>query len=83
MALLRTLDEVVAVVRAVELERTRQATDAGSRTLVGLAGASGSGKSTVGEALVARLNAGASWWWRATTCCTARAAGPKPGRCST
>ncbi|WP_158250268.1 MULTISPECIES: hypothetical protein [unclassified Cryobacterium] len=42
MALLRSLDEVVAVVRAVELERTRQATDAGSRTLVGLAGAPGS-----------------------------------------
>ncbi|TFD26875.1 nucleoside/nucleotide kinase family protein [Cryobacterium cryoconiti] len=53
MAVLRTLDEVVAVVRAVE-HRVR-ATDAGPRTLVGLAGAPGSGKSTVGEALVARL----------------------------
>lgn len=58
MALLRTLDEVVAAVLVVDRERTRRATDAGTRTLVGLAGAPGSGKSTVGEALVARLNAG-------------------------
>ncbi|TFC93733.1 nucleoside/nucleotide kinase family protein [Cryobacterium sinapicolor] len=58
MALLRTLDEVALAVRAAETRRGR-ATDAGPRTLVGLAGAPGSGKSTVGEALVARLNAGA------------------------
>ncbi|HSP51491.1 MAG TPA: nucleoside/nucleotide kinase family protein [Cryobacterium sp.] len=56
MALLRTLDEVVEAVRAVEVGRSRRATDAGTRTLVGLAGAPGSGKSTLGEALVARLN---------------------------
>ena len=59
MALLRTLDEVVEAVRAVEVGRSRRATDAGTRTLVGLAGAPGSGKSTLGEALVARLNLGA------------------------
>jgi pantothenate kinase len=57
MALLRTLDEVVTAVLTVESERTGQTTDAGPRTIVGLAGAPGSGKSTVGEALVARLNA--------------------------
>lgn len=55
MAVLRSLDEVVAVVLAVEGERSLRATDAGTRTVVGLAGAPGSGKSTVGEALVARL----------------------------
>ena len=57
MALLRTLDEVVAAVQAVENECAKRATGAGPRTLVGIAGAPGAGKSTVGEALVARLNA--------------------------
>ena len=57
MALLRTLDEVVAAVLAVENARNLRTTDAGTRTIVGLTGAPGSGKSTVGEALVARLNA--------------------------
>ncbi|TFC92744.1 MULTISPECIES: nucleoside/nucleotide kinase family protein [Cryobacterium] len=56
MAVLRTLDEVVAAVLAVDRERRLRATDAGTRTIVGLAGAPGSGKSTVGEALVARLD---------------------------
>lgn len=49
MAILRSIDEVAAVITAA-------ARPAG-RTIVGLAGSPGSGKSTVGEALVARLNA--------------------------
>ncbi|MET3769006.1 pantothenate kinase [Marisediminicola sp. UYEF4] len=49
MAILRSIDEISSVVTA--------GTPRTARTIVGIVGSPGAGKSTVGEALVARLNA--------------------------
>lgn len=49
MAILRSIDEIASVVTAATPQTTR--------TIVGIVGSPGAGKSTVGESLVARLNA--------------------------
>ena len=58
MAIVRSIDEIAAVVTAAATAAVAATTTSrpAERTIVGIVGSPGAGKSTVGEALVARLN---------------------------